>query len=963
MAEGILRQSYDSTGKRKIYPLTVIDGILRSVDVNVMDGKSRGAYAIIDSMKNYDVDFAKANLTTLNVMARTWNENDRSYSNIVPILSVNDSGFKVGEKTTSTFAGPVKTLYDLQNGTKIEFGDFDKDTFELTPTGRLSTKNEHNVLSGKIELFSNNNTIPFFSVENDRLVWKSSEGKGLSINSMELTYSGSSVVIGDLSKQTSDLTVGRDVSIGRKLNVMSDSSIGGKLYVGGDISFGGTLYANKDASIHNRLYVFDTGYDGSVLLDVSKNGAKISTDTTITKKLTVNGTITATDASTHNLVTPSNELNLAGNISGNSLYFNYRAGSYINQIYMCAGNSTQTSNGNLTKVIAKSLQIGDNNTSYTDSSLLLWTYGEGGSPSIEFRRGAYNDGYTDWRIVSDEGKLKIKYSINGSDYSNSVHFDEGKLYLYGTVSGNTNRYISSDASTNVYVSIDNSIPLVVEKYSIRRDTSPTDLGTSLYPWRTGYFDNIYSNDILSDSIMIQGGKTHMSNIVLYGWYKIGETFSRGVNGPSSNTNIFIVNINTKGNGGSEGYIISFVNDYRYENGIWNDNDSSVHVQITQISGNYGKNHLITKFATICNKDITEYYMYYEGSGKSVNEVYVSCIGTASPISPSKTSKTDADMATGSIFYTDRGAGVRGDFYVNGNYNSKLNGRQYVKISENTISAYTLTKASTLYTGNSPVSISKHLDVYEGITDYSTLTVTGTTNMHNKLTVANGGIDIQNGDASLWNNLIFKNNATNGGDSDHLIKIEQKNNTNRRLYIVTDGLYLEGGRQIDSKKLKANLYVYGSIETESGGDVSVSGKLHVNDGAVIRKGIDATNGPAYISPKFAYTSGYPTMNSEIWKKISIRINGDFTTVCIPKKAYPAMWLDTGGNKMVFAFPSDIYTNDSIVFVNCNGGECGLLKKQDEVVNYKGQKIVWLGSDTFKQHKNGTEFRNVFSVTDI
>ena len=134
MAEGILRQSYDSTGKRKIYPLTVIDGILRSVDVNVMEEKSRGAYAIIDSMKNYDVDFAKADLTTLNVMTRTWNENDRSYSNIVPILSVNDHGFNVGSEKTSTFTGPVKTLYDLQNGTKIEFGDFDKDTVELTPT-------------------------------------------------------------------------------------------------------------------------------------------------------------------------------------------------------------------------------------------------------------------------------------------------------------------------------------------------------------------------------------------------------------------------------------------------------------------------------------------------------------------------------------------------------------------------------------------------------------------------------------------------------------------------------------------------------------------------------------------------------------------------------------------------------------------------------------------------------------
>ena len=150
MAEGILRQSYDSTGKRKIYPLTVIDGILRSVDVNVMDGKSRGAHAIIDSMKNYDVDFAKADLTTLNVMTRTWNENDRSYSNIVPILSVNDNGFKVDKEKTSTFTGPVKTLRELQNGTRIEFGDFDNDAVEFKPTGRLSTKNESNVLSGKI---------------------------------------------------------------------------------------------------------------------------------------------------------------------------------------------------------------------------------------------------------------------------------------------------------------------------------------------------------------------------------------------------------------------------------------------------------------------------------------------------------------------------------------------------------------------------------------------------------------------------------------------------------------------------------------------------------------------------------------------------------------------------------------------------------------------------------------------
>ena len=837
MAEGILRQSYDSTG-RKIYPLTVIDGILRSVDVNVMDGNSRGAYAIIDSMKNHNVDFAEADLTTLDVMTRTWNESTHSYdSSVTTILSVNNSGFKVDSERPSTFTGLVKTLYDVQNGKNLEIGAFSNEATTFTPTGRLSTKDEFNVLSGKIELFNSNSDTPFFVAENGQLSWKTQVGNGLTVNGSQLTYSGSSVVIGDLSAQTSDLTVGRDVTIGRDLRVKRDVSVDGSLKVGGGITFNGRLDANKDASIKKRLYVYDPSVGGSRLFDVSSGGVEAFVDTTITKNLTVNGVITAEDVDSHKLATNIDELNLAGNLDSDSLYFNYRAGSSINQIYMCGGTSSDTASGNLTTVISKSLQVGMNASSYSDSSLLLWT-NKDGSPSIVFQRGTYSDGYTDWRLVDDSSILKVQFRDDSNGWKNSAHFKDGGIYIFGDKPSNANRFISSDATNNIYVNIDGNVPLVVEKNSVRSDgLSPnTDLGTSRYPWRTGYFDNIYSNNIFCDSIKTQGTTKYMSSIKESGWYKIGET-SSSISAPASNTNIFIVNRSYDGWGGTEGYIISFVNDYRADDGKWTDQSSSVHVQITQISGNYGSGHLITKFATICNKYNTEYYMYYAGSDAN-NGVFISCIGTASPIAPTKTSKTDADMATGSIFYTDRGAGIRGDFYVNGNYNSALNGRQYVKISENTISAYTSTTATTLHTGNSPVSISKNLAVYGGITDYSNLTVTGTTDMRNKLTVTNGGIDIQNGDISIGYHLIFKNTATSG-NSVNLIKVEEKNGTNRHLDIRTDGLYLskgEYGQVLTTGKVSLN--VDGSIYTIGGGGLTISGFSTFNNGLKINNGLES-----------------------------------------------------------------------------------------------------------------------------
>ena len=912
MAEGILRQSYDSSGK-KIYPLTVIDGILRTVDVNVMDGQSRGAYAIIDSMKNHDVDFAKAYLTTLDVTARTWDESTHSYYDSSRILFVNKDGFKVDSGKTSTFTGVIRALNSV-NVKEVKSGVFNEDGIGFTTTGLLRTNDE---LAGKIELFKNNTT--FFTVDSGQLSWKSPQsGNGLKVDGTQLTYSGGSVVIGN------NVSVGNDVSVGGKINIKKDASVDGSLYVGGGITFNGPLYANKDACIHNRLHVFDPGYTGYDLLDVSKNGTKIATDTTITKNLTVEGVITATDVSAHNLVNGSSELNLAGNLNNNSLYFNYRAGSNIDQIYMCAGNGTQTSNGNLTKVIAKSLQIGGNNTSYTDSSLLLWTDGEGGHPSIEFKRGVSNDGYTDWRIVSDNNDnniLKIQYKDDSTNnvYKDSICFDKGKLYLYGTVSGNRSRYISSDASTNVCVTIEGETPLVIEKNSVHRGDSSqyiVDLGNSKYPWRNGYFDNIFS-----DSITTQGTKTYMTTTNGHGWYKIGATDASTVNNPSSNTNIFIVNRST-GNktNGTEGYIVSFVNDYYNNNGNWSDSSSSVHVQITQISGNYGLHHLITKFATICNnKNETEYYMYYAGSSEQTAEVYVSCIGTASPIKPLKTTMKDASMATGSIFYTDRGAGIRGDFYVNGKYNQRVDQRKYVKISEDTISAYTTNRdlstsvsPTILSTGDSSVSIKKHLTVGEGI-------------------------DVQKGDISLGNHLIFKNTAT-FGNSVNLIKVEEKKGTNRHLDIRTDGLYLSKGEYgQESTTGKVSLNVDGSIYTIGGGGLTISGFSTFNNGLKINNGLES-NRSIISSAKLSLE--WRTINADSCDKYNIETYGpagddpDNVNIWVLKeneKVYQVLHFDensiTGYNALAIPSTYPAWTTVMVIFKDKSIQNFNFIKKVD------------------------------------
>lgn len=170
-----------------------------------------------------------------------------------------------------------------------------------------------------------------------------------------------------------------------------------------------------------------------------------------------------------------------------------------------------------------------------------------------------------------------------------------------------------------------------------------------------------------------------------------------------------------------------------------------------------------------------------------------------------------------------------------------------------------------------------------------------------------------------------------------------------------------------------VYIRPQLQIEGSGDtnetlygipkyrLTVKGDSLIDGTLEIKNGINVT-GPAYISPKFAYTKGVPGEKLEIWEKIDSKTDGDNSyPIYVPKKAYPAMWLDTNGEKMIFAFPKDIYADNSIVFVKCLDNECGLLKTEGTIEYCKGQNIVWLGSNTFTQ--NGRTFRNIFYIEGI
>ena len=118
--------------------------------------------------------------------------------------------------------------------------------------------------------------------------------------------------------------------------------------------------------------------------------------------------------------------------------------------------------------------------------------------------------------VDKTGELKACTSIDCGEITTP------KIYIYGDKTSNKiNRFISSDALSNMYFSVDGQTVLVLLKgdtNTVRRGASAnaTDLGTNSYPW-----NNIYGNKLIAGTITVGDstanttGRTITSSTTLY----------------------------------------------------------------------------------------------------------------------------------------------------------------------------------------------------------------------------------------------------------------------------------------------------------------------------------------------------------------------------------------------------------------------------------------------------------------
>ena len=233
----------------------------------------------------------------------------------------------------------------------------------------------------------------------------------------------------------------------------------------------------------------------------------------------------------------------------------------------------------------------------------------------------------------------------------------------------------------------------------------------------------------------------------------------------------------------------------------------------------------------------------------------------------------------------------------------------------------------------------------------------------------------------------KNNVTETGKNQyfHLIGVagegqdainDQFGGTYSRLDIIAENIFLRGnntvtgelnisgkatinggatikcgvtsaGSQMTVEQGNVTLYSYQGADKNSSIKLTPNGAT-INGGATIKDGIDATNGPAYFSPKFAYFSNKEKPSEEVWERLN-------DNTYVPKKAYPAMWFLSASNQQYFAFPTDIYAYDSIVFVH---GNCTLLSDIDKSQSINGNAIVFIGIGTFTIEGRG--LRKINSV---
>ena len=89
-----------------------------------------------------------------------------------------------------------------------------------------------------------------------------------------------------------------------------------------------------------------------------------------------------------------------------------------------------------------------------------------------------------------------------------------RLVVRGTVTGNSTRYIYSDATDNIYMSVGGVVPLVARPECVRRGASAASvtLGTSTYPWADTYTKKLHITDT-SSAAHLSFGRTDAFNYI------------------------------------------------------------------------------------------------------------------------------------------------------------------------------------------------------------------------------------------------------------------------------------------------------------------------------------------------------------------------------------------------------------------------------------------------------------------
>ena len=89
-----------------------------------------------------------------------------------------------------------------------------------------------------------------------------------------------------------------------------------------------------------------------------------------------------------------------------------------------------------------------------------------------------------------------------------------RLVVRGTVTGNSTRYIYSDAADNIYMSVGGVVPLVARPECVRRGASAASvtLGTSTYPWADTYTKKLHITDT-SSVAHLSFGRTDAFNYI------------------------------------------------------------------------------------------------------------------------------------------------------------------------------------------------------------------------------------------------------------------------------------------------------------------------------------------------------------------------------------------------------------------------------------------------------------------